>query len=903
MHAANDNPPGKPADNDPGAPGAAETPQVRTLLLTDLCDSTQLVERLGDAAAAELFREHDRLVLGLQQQWRGRLIDRSDGLLLLFDRAVDGLGFALDYARGLRDIGERRKLARHGLELRARSGLHVGEVLTWRNSDAAVSFGAKPLEVEGLAKPMAGRLMTLARPGQILLSATAEPLAHRAARELGERGDQLIWKDWGRWRFKGVPQSQQVYEVGEPGISPLRAPQQNRAKAWRDIPVWRRPTALAAELLLVAGLVGGAWFLTRPQPAIAFNERDWVVVGDLRNLTGDSVLDDSLEQAFRISLEQSRYVNVLSDLKARDTLERMRRKPDTVLDRAISSEIALRDGARAVILPTVAEVGGRLRVSAEVIDPHTQTTVYAVSRDGRGTDSALSSIDGITSDLRNRLGEAVESIQRTSVPLPNVTTSNLDALKSYALGTRRQAEGKGKEALGYYQRAQQLDPQFALAHLATGVVYISQLGDFVAARREFKAASRLRDRLTDRERLQLDATLSRLGPPAPAMQRWHELLGLYPDALSAHMILGQMEAFDAGDFEAALVEAKAVTVPQYERQGPAHYLRGIALVGLERYRDAIAQFEASRAAGYQGAVYSYAAAYAAQRDWANVAKVLALRRQTGVATGEISVPEQASVFAVDQGRWAEAVQRADEAVEAAERAEPVYAATSQRTRKLVLATLLGTEPVATRAMLRREIDLVRSRIASADETDRPNFLSVLQSLGYVAAMGGDRQSLQAALQGGDAGIAAQYPMLSQMRTVLLSEADRMDGNAAAAVARLSPLAARRDSIVPVHSALLRALRAGGDATGALAQARWLQQHRGRAYVEDPTGAELMAMRVADTTLALLDEAELQQQAGNAAAAAKARDAFLRAWPERELPTPIRERWVASLPGSGAGASR
>jgi hypothetical protein len=69
------------------------------------------------------------------------------------------------------------------------------------------------------------------------------------------------------------------------------------------------------------------------------------------------------------------------------------------------------------------------------------------------------------------------------------------------------------------------------------------------------------------------------------------------------------------------------------------------------------------------------------------------------------------------------------------------------------------------------------------------------------------------------------------------------------------------------------------------------------------GAELMAMRVADTTLALLDEAELQQQAGNAAAAAKARDAFLRAWPERELPTPIRERWVASLPGSGAGASR
>ena len=892
MHAANDHLPGHRLDNDPGAPGAAETPQVRTLLLTDLCDSTQLVERLGDAAAAELFREHDRLVLSLQQRWRGRRIDRADGRLLLFDRAVDGLGFALDYARGLRDIGERRKLARYDLELRARSGLHVGEVLTWRNSDAAVSFGAKPLEVEGLAKPMAGRLMTLARPGQILLSATAEPLAHRAARELGERGDQLIWKDWGRWRFKGVPQPQQVYEVGEPGIAPLRTPLQNRAKAWRDIPVWRRPAALAAELLLVAGLVGGAWFLARPQPAIAFGERDWVVVGDLRNLTGDSVLDDSLEQAFRISLEQSRYVNVLSDLKARGTLERMRRKPDTLLDRAISSEIALRDGARAVILPTVAEIGGRLRVSAEVVDPHTQTTVYAVSRDGRGVASALASIDGITSDLRNQLGEAVESIQRSSVPLPNVTTSNLDALKSYALGVRSQTIGNGKEALGYYQRAQQLDPRFALAHLAAGSVYASQLGDFGAARREFAAASRLRDRLTDRERLLLEATLARLGPPGPAMQRWRELLGLYPDALSAHMILGQMEAFDAGDFDAALVEAKAVTVPQYERPGPAHYLRGIALVGLERHREAITQFEASRASGYQGAVYSYAYAYAAQRDWANVAKVLASRKPTGVATAEISVPEQAALFAVDQGQWVEAMQRADEAVAAAERAEPYYAGIGERTRRLAIAMLLDPASASARDALRREIAVVQSRIGKADDADLPTFLSGLQSLGYLAVMSGDRTSLGTALQGGDAQVVAQYPMLSQMREVLLAEADRMDGKPAAAAHRLAPLATRGDSIVPVHSALLRALRATGDRAGALAQARWLQRHRGRAYVENPGASELAAVRVADTTLALLDEAELQQHAGNAAAAVSARDAFLRAWPRAELPASVRDRLAA-----------
>ena len=79
---------------------AGDRPQLRTLLLTDLCESTGVVERLGDVAAAALFRAHDALVLRLQQRWQGRLIDRSDGLLLLFARPVDGLGFALAYARG-----------------------------------------------------------------------------------------------------------------------------------------------------------------------------------------------------------------------------------------------------------------------------------------------------------------------------------------------------------------------------------------------------------------------------------------------------------------------------------------------------------------------------------------------------------------------------------------------------------------------------------------------------------------------------------------------------------------------------------------------------------------------------------------------------------------------------------
>ena len=321
-------------------------------------------------------------MLQLQQQWRGRLIDRSDGLLLLFERPIDGLGFALDYTRGLRALGNARNL-----ELQARAGLHVGEVLTWRNSDEAVSVGAKPLEVEGLAKPMAARLMAMARPGQILLSAVAEPLAHRAARELGERGQHLLWKSYGRWRFKGVPEAQQIFEVGEPGVAPLRMPPKSTPRPGATFRCGGVPRRWRRKSRCWPGGALGAWFIdpARSRPSPSTSATGWWSA-TCATSPAQSVLDDSLEQAFRISLEQSRHVNVLSDLKARDTLARMQRAPDTVLDRAIASEIALRDGARAVILPTVAEVGGRVRVSAEVIDPHTQTTVYAESADGRGVD-------------------------------------------------------------------------------------------------------------------------------------------------------------------------------------------------------------------------------------------------------------------------------------------------------------------------------------------------------------------------------------------------------------------------------------------------------------------------------------------------------------------------------------
>lgn len=813
----------------------ASKPQVRTLLLTDLVDSTQLVERIGDSAAAALFRSHDRIVLELQQHWRGRLIDRSDGLLLIFERPIDGLGFALDYARSLRDLGRELGLKQ---ALQARAGLHVGEVLQWENSRDAVALGAKPVEVEGLAKPLAARLMNLARPGQILLSATAEPLAHRAVRELGVRGDTLVWKSYGRWRFKGLPEAQEVFEVGEPGLAPLRMPA-HTPKAWRDLPLWRRPVSLAAEAMMAAGLAFGAWFLMHPQPAIAFAERDWVVVGDLRNLTGDTKLDESLEQAFRISLEQSHYVNVLSDLKVRETLANMQRKADVPVDRALGSEIALRDGARALLLPTVAEVGGRLRVSAEVIDPRTQTTVYAVMADGRGVESALGSIDQVTDQLRGKLGEALQSVQKTSVPLPNVATPSLEALKAFAVARNAANTTRDREqALGLYRRALQLDPQFALAHADMARLH-AQLGEVEQARDEWRKALAIPARLSPQEKMSVELMLLQNSGPEIYFGKAQEYLTLYPDDFSIISRLATNLWHQRNDFRAAEAMVRRAIKPQYERSNSARYTLGIFLLGQDKFDAALVEFQHARQAGYTGGGEFYARAYDARGQHAEADKVYAAS-----TSGRQGWQNDAAVSTwLDRQQWVPAREAAQAWYDRASANNDVLE-TLRAQAALASVGIFSGDTGATRG-LQSLLAAVDRQSEAVDAIYPPASTELRMYAGLLAAYRDDRAGVDAALRSTDGSVAVrEFPTLAQLRQVLLAEQARLSGQPKAAVARLQPLAKQDTALVAVHWALLRAERSAGNAVGMQSQANWLAKHRGRVLTEATTTEVLRFFNVA-----------------------------------------------------------
>ena len=189
---------------------------TRALLLTDVVDSTQLAQTLGDAEMAQLWTRHDRAARDLLAMHHGREIDKTDGFLLLFENASDAVDYAVAYHAALEHISPL---------LRARAGLHVGSVHLHENLPEDVARGAKPLEVEGLAKPLAARVMSLAVGGQTLLTTDAVDA-------LGEDHGYRHVRH-GFWRLKGVGDPVELHEIGVQG-APF-SPPPDAAKAYRVV--------------------------------------------------------------------------------------------------------------------------------------------------------------------------------------------------------------------------------------------------------------------------------------------------------------------------------------------------------------------------------------------------------------------------------------------------------------------------------------------------------------------------------------------------------------------------------------------------------------------------------------------------------------------------------------------
>ncbi|WP_295566083.1 putative peptide modification system cyclase [uncultured Stenotrophomonas sp.] len=814
-------------DNGTSAP---HNQQLRALLFTDLCDSLLLVERIGDVAAAELFQEHDRLVLALQQRWNGQLIDRSDGLFMLFERPIDALGFALDYQRGLQPLGQARDI-----RLQARAGLHVGDVLTWENSAEAVRAGAKAIEVEGLAKPMAARLMQLARPGQILLSAVAESIVRRSSAALGATADGLQWRSFGRWRFKGVSQPAEVFGVQAAGM-PTPGRLRHTAKARRDLPTWRRPLAMAAQAAVLLAAVLGVWLLTRPQPAIAFAERDWVVLGGLHNLTGNPLLDDALDQAFRISLEQSRYVNVVSDDRVGRTLEMMRKPLDGgIRERGDAAAVAVRTGARLLFVPSATDVGGRTRFSVEVVEPSTLRTLAVVSADAKAG-AVLAAVDDVSHQLRDRLGEEQALIQRDSQTLPEVTTGSMDALRAFALGQKRYVRGDYKGALAFYQQATEIDPEFALAWLGQTRSHFAGT-DFAAAATSLAKAREWAAHLPTREALYVRAWSLQIDDPDQATDSWLRMAEMYPDYLAATNNAA-MNLYNENRFAEALPLAQRVASSRVDLLAIGQDQYGRILLALGRYDDADRALALAASTGWEGALMRQATVAAARADYRKAEQLL-----QRIDPGNYHADIFRTAIALDSGRI-------DVALASAERGMQRSLGKSGIDRYVYYLPL---------AVAHLQSGQGQSAIALVEEVGRVAFVDIegRPAVDIVDRVVTAQAAALVGLRLGNTKVAAQVQariaairslpdsvMIKEFDAVIRAERLRGENRPAEALEILQPFLGER-SRVQTRVAALQAARAAGDESLAGQQLRWLQSRQGLAYAELECAFCLQGLNILD----------------------------------------------------------
>lgn len=381
-------------------------PTIRTLLLCDLVASTELVERIGDAAAAELLARHDRFARDLLATFDGREIDKSDGFLLLFERPIEAVRFAMAYQAKLRELG-----AAFDSAMTSRVGIHLGEVVLRENSPEDVARGAKAVEVEGLAKAIAARVMSLAGNGRILLTRAAYDFARRAA--VGMQNEaRLRWAVHGRYRLAGVRDLVEVCEVAEPGPVDLTRPP-NSEKAHREddksAPWEVHPAAQPAALL-----TDGATKTVPTEPVLAVLAFD--------NLSSDPEMQffsDGVSEEIIARLSRGAKLKVIG--RASSFQFRGERK----------AEAAQSLNCSHVLDGSVRRAAGRVRMSAHLVEASSRTTLWS-DRYDRSLEDIFAVQDEISESIAEALHQAFSSFSTPAVE-PAVYDLYLRASpKSYA---------------------------------------------------------------------------------------------------------------------------------------------------------------------------------------------------------------------------------------------------------------------------------------------------------------------------------------------------------------------------------------------------------------------------------------------------------------------------------------
>jgi eukaryotic-like serine/threonine-protein kinase len=326
----------------------------------------------------------------------------------------------------------------------------------------------------------------------------------------------------------------------ERGRRPPGVPSLSSSARTRLVLFQFNPATLLVVAVLVVLLGAGIWFWRRPAARAApFSERDWVVIGEFSNQSGQPHLDLTLRDALAYELDQSPYVNVLPRPRVVEALARMKLPADTPLTEDVGRELCAREGLKALLLGSVSKVGDQYLIAAKVLNASSGVLLASDQQVVSQISDSLAATRRLAQNLRKQVGESLASIQANISPIPKVTSSSFEAVQQFAQGRQLMYQGLPRDALPFFLQALDLDPQFAMAHHYAAIVY-AQLDDFKNAEKHLQRAVDLASQTGPRERYQILADYySFLGDNDRAVAEYDLLTSRYPDDPVGHAHLGE----------------------------------------------------------------------------------------------------------------------------------------------------------------------------------------------------------------------------------------------------------------------------------------------------------------------------------------------------------------------------
>jgi eukaryotic-like serine/threonine-protein kinase len=369
----------------------------------------------------------------------------------------------------------------------------------------------------------------------------------------------------------------------------------------------RWPWAAAAVLLLL--IAGGlAWWKLKPAPAGNSEAtsvpnkpmKDSIILADFVNRTGDPVFETTLNQALQIDLEQSPVINIVSQQHLAQSVKYLGKPEGTPVTPQIAREIGEREGVKAILTGTIANLGKQYVITLTAQNTATGDEIVSEQAQAEDKEHVLDALSKAAASMRAKLGEDLASIKKLDTPFGQATTTSLEAFRAYALGDNAHTKALDiPEAEGHYLRAIELDPNFAMAYARLGVVSINS-GQVAKSMKYFAKAYELSRNVSERERLYIDAHYySNVAGNLPkVIETLQEAIQTYPAQLDSYININ-VAYTSLAQFDKGLPYAQKAVELQPDDAIASENLIG-AYLNLNRVAEARAEVDRARKLGLDG---------------------------------------------------------------------------------------------------------------------------------------------------------------------------------------------------------------------------------------------------------------------------------------------------------------